>query len=171
MNSNVYIWTDASCSPPHSIAVGGYICLTEGELHQLETIPISCIKAKINSHLTFKDYLSKKSTWTEIKIILDVLSLFSAKNKITLFTDCQTVCDLLKRKEKLEKNHFKSRTGCPLTNAALYQAFFEKINQLQVNIIKLKGHHPSTHQKTVFENIFAILDKECRKKLRSKINF
>ena len=132
---------------------------------------IEDLYTKLDDLVVYRKYISKKSTWSEIKIVIDALNFLHQNlesiQKIEIYTDCQSLCDLLgKRKEKLQKNNFTTRAGWVLHNANLYKELFEITEKFQIQTLKIKGHSSISYRSTLQEKIFAVLDKCSRKKLR-----
>lgn len=168
----IYIFTDASTSPQSGIAVGAFLCLNQQAMDEYAQLNIEKLFTTLSPFIRYKEYESKKSTWSEIKTVIHALydmkenkSIFS---KIEIYTDCQSLCDLLgRRKEKLISNHYLTRTGKVLPNADLYNELFTVAEDYQIQTFKIKGHHSIAKRITLQEKIFSVLDKLSRQKLRS----
>ena len=164
------IFTDAATSPQTSIAVGAFLCIKQSSIESYAQSSPDELYLKLSDIIVYGNYTSKKSTWSEIKTVIDALSNLKKNplQKVELYTDCQSVCDLLnKRKEKLLKNNFITRTGKVLANADLYKELFEVAEQFDIHVFKIKGHSPKSNRVSIEEKIFTVLDKLSRKKLRS----
>ena len=166
------IFTDAATSPQHEIAVGAFFYLEPSHLKEYAECNLDDLVVKLADKIIYKTYPSKKSTWSEIQTVIDALYCVEKKvepgRKIEIYTDCQSLCDLLgRRKEKLKKSHFITRTGKVLQNAALYQALFAIVEKFQIETFKIKGHSSNHLRLTVQEKIFSVLDKLSRRKLRA----
>jgi len=97
------IFTDAATSPQKEIAVGAFLCIKKIDINT---------SSNISKNISYNEYKSKKSTWSEIKTIINALKYtkktYPECTTIHLYTDCQSACDLLgDRKHKLLKNNFK----------------------------------------------------------------
>ncbi len=80
--------------------------------------------------------------------------------------DSKCVTDLLKRRPGLEAKGFLSGSANRLLkNAPLYRKFYKFQDELAFEVIKVKGHSPSSSRDTI-ERIFSFVDKETRKELR-----
>jgi ribonuclease HI len=169
--NTILIFTDAATSSKMNIAVGAFLYLDQNLMQNYAECSIEDLYTKLDELVVYQKYVSKKSTWSEIKIVIDSLN-FLSKNlepiqKVEIYTDCQSLYDLLgKRKEKLQKNNFTTRTGKILQNANLYKELFEIAEKFQIQTFKIKGHSPISYRLTLQEKIFAVLDKLSRKKLR-----
>ena len=172
---SILIFTDASTSSKAMLSVGAFLCLHQQQIEEYTKCSLEDLLIKLSSQLIYKIYKSKKSTWSEIKIAVDALDSIIKKSgsirNVEIYTDCQSLCDLLnKRKEKLERNNFTTKSGSILENAKLYKEFFLLANQFQIKIFKMKGHAPKATRLNVHEKIFTVLDKLSRKKLRFILN-
>lgn len=166
------IFTDAATSAKMNIAVGAFLYLDQKFMQTHADYSIEDLYVKLVNLVVYQKYVSKKSTWSEVKIVIDALNFLHKKlqsiQKVEIYTDCQSLCDLLgKRKEKLQKNNFTTRTGKILQNANLYKELFEIAEKFQIKTLKIKGHSSQAKRFTLQEKIFSILDKLSRKKLRS----
>ena len=167
----ILIFTDAATSSKMNIAVGAFLYMNQKLMQNYAEFSIEDLYTKLEDLIVYRKYASKKSTWSEIKIIIDALN-FLPKNlepmqKVEIYTDCQSFCDLLnKRKEKLQKNNFITRTGKVFQNANLYKELFEITEKFQIQTLKIKGHGSISCRVTLQEKIFSVLDRCSRKKLR-----
>ena len=156
-----FIYTDASYSKLHDIAVIGFAQFTGIDHHTLT--PLSNLK------LHFEVISEKNNIRSEIRGALLGLKSCAKKSNVMLYSDCHAVTKLPQRREKLERQNFISQSnGLTLNNADLYQQFYSLCDQLNVEIHWVKGHSPNKKSDKVQEN-FSYLDKQVRKKLRSKI--
>ena len=164
----IYIFTDAATSPQAEIAVGAFICLDKKSIDLL--FVNQDLESQLTAKISYQQFKSKKSTWSEIQTLLHALKSIHdipAQTKIEIYTDCQTLCDLLgKRKAKLQSNNYLTRSGKPFPHAKLYQELHAIINDYQINIYKIKGHAAQSKRLTWQEQVFAIIDKLSRRKLR-----
>jgi ribonuclease HI len=168
----ILLFTDAATSSKMNIAVGAFLCLDQKLMQNYAECSIKDLYIKLADRIVYQKYVSKKSTWAEIKIVVDALN-FLHKNgesiqKVEIYSDCQSLCDLLgKRKEMILQNNFRTRTGKILENAILYKELFKSAEQFQIQTFKIKGHCQISNRLTLQEKIFAVLDRFSRKKLRS----
>lgn len=172
-----YIFSDASVAPQQEIAVGAYLILTTKEHKSLSLEKKDSLKEKLTQKINYFEFKSKKSTFSEITCFIKILNthfLNSKENiKITLLTDCQSLKDLIeKRQDKLIKNDFKNKKGEDLNNKDLYKKLFLICAGLNLKIIKIKGHSKAEMKENINDEIFSFIDKGARKKLRNlKENF
>lgn len=169
------IFTDAATSSQSGIAIGAFLFLEQHRVNEYAGYSPEALFSKISERIVYKKYFSKKSTWSEIRIVIDALHVLEESVgtdfNVELYTDCQSLCDLLtRRKPKLEQNNFITRSGKVLANAEIYKELFVMANKFHINIVKLKGHTSISHRLTLPEKIFAILDKSSRRELRAIVN-
>lgn len=171
----ILIFIDAATSAKAKIAVGIFLCLAQAYFEHYAKMTPEILPKKLADFVVFKQYISKKSTWSEIKTVIDalyaVMKKYGPGHKIEIFTDCQSLCDLLsRRKEKLIKNNFITKSGIPLQNADLYAELFAIADRFQIMTFKIKGHDSIANRLNLHEKVFAMLDNLSRKKLRSILN-
>jgi ribonuclease HI len=165
MNSTIiYIYTDASYNKAHQLAVLGYAIFFAAENHQEQAITeqnIKCMQLQEQNNIRAE---LRGALWA-----LQSLKDISSKQKIIIFTDCQTLQRLSMRRAKLESTCFKSLSkNNELANADLYREFFKFYDQYHIEIQWVKGHAPKNNL-TFIEQNFAQLDKSVRKNLRQII--
>jgi ribonuclease HI len=153
-NDTLLIFTDAATSPQSSVAVGAFLCFRPQELEAYAEFTQAALFAKVITDIHYKEYKSKKSTWSEIRTVIDALYLIEENyppgQHIEIYTDCQSLCDLVQtRKEKLEKNDFITRTGKVLQHADLYRELFAITGKFHIRIIKIKGHASTANRVTI----------------------
>jgi len=174
MANTISIFTDAATSPQAGVAVGAFLFFDEQDIDRYAECSIEILSAKLSDKVVYTEFESNKSTWAEIKTVVNALDTVLKNSeqgrKIRIYTDCQSLCDLLgRRKEKLEKSNFITRAGKPLQHANLYKELFAIAAQFQIQTFKMKGHHPKSCRLTLQERIFSLLDKLVRQRLRAVI--
>ena len=75
---------------------------------------------------------------------------------------------LLQVRKKLEGNDYKSSKGKLMNNHDLYKLFFEKLDNLNLSFIKVKGHKKNS-LKDEIDEIFNLVDKASRNALREDL--
>ncbi len=163
------LFTDGSLHPKLKIGFGGYLLLP---LDYLNTAAHQIKRTFIENHLKLKKFTNTSSTKLELETIIWALEEtqqnLSNYNpcKLTLFTDSQGVAGLLKRRERLEKTNFISKSsGLPLNHSALYRKFYKLYDSIGFDVVKVEGHSRSSTHDTK-DRIFSYLDKFVRKKTR-----
>lgn len=155
--NKLLLFTDGSVNVQSKVGCGAILLISEDELHD----------CNLKNGVQIKQFENTSSSKLELQTLLWALEkIETTERKIIIHTDSQTIVDLLERRERLEKNDFKSKKNIPLNNGDLYKAFFRKIDSLNCEIVKIKGHQP-TRNKNEIERIFGLVDKASRRALRS----
>lgn len=156
-----YVYCDGSFSPQSKIGVGAVLYLSAEEWGSWSE--------KVGSTILTKVTPSTSIARIELMTAIWALSVPDLPKGIQLFTDCKTIEDLPQRRSKLEGNAFKSRrTGLPLSNADLYEQFFERVDAVQPIITWIKGHAPAS-ERSQHQRVFRSVDKKARAVLREQI--
>lgn len=160
------LFTDSSLNPNNKAGVGACLIVSGSFLDR----PPSDVKAfELAGLLKVKRFEETSSAALEIRTVLWALEeykkIFARMEKLQVYSDSKCVSDLLKRRPGLEaKGFFSGSTNRLLNNAALYRKFYKFHDELAFEVIKVKGHSPSSSRDTI-ERIFSFVDKETRKKL------
>ena len=155
----IKLFTDSSVNPQEKVGFGAYLLLKENN------ISFEDMKKDIKT----KRFEDTSSTKLELQTLLWSLEEINDKDVIIeIYTDCQNIIGLQDRRERLEKNNFHSSAGKLMNNHDLYKEFFEKLDELNLTFIKVKGHK-KTSLKDEIDNIFNLVDKASRNALREDI--
>lgn len=155
----IKLFCDGSCNPQEKIGYGAYLLIED------DNIDLISLKSKIIS----KKFENTSSSKLEIETLLWALNDIDIKDCIIeVYTDCQNIIGLENRREKLEKNNFQTSFGKLIGNYELYKEFFEKLDELNLSFIKVKGHK-KTSLKDELDTIFNLVDKASRKALRENM--
>jgi ribonuclease HI len=85
---------------------------------------------------------------------------------LRIYTDCEAIVGLPRRRADLEQNEFLSRrSGKPLSNADLYQELYRRFDTLKPEILWVKGHSSSKAQ-DIIQTRFSMVDRAARYHLR-----
>lgn len=161
MADTFYIYTDASFSKEHGIAVIGYTSFVNSREHETtlaseKSVFLSEIKESNNIR-------------AEIQAVLAAIDSCAVGSSIVLFTDCMGIKNLSSRRRKLESQNFISRTkNKKLTNADLYQRFFSLCDSHNLDLRWVKGHSSDTSSRV--QKNFSFLDKQVRRFLRKRVS-
>lgn len=159
MNNSVKLFCDGSVNPQKKIGFGAYFILRDEE-------NIESAKKRIN----LKKFENTSSTKLELEVLLWALEDEKLNDKkVVVYTDCQNILGLNSRKEKLEKNNYKSNTGKLIKNLELYKKFYNLMDILDCSFEKVQGHK-KTSLKSSIDKLFNLVDKASRKALREYIN-
>ena len=154
----IKLFTDGSVHPQSKIGVAAYLTLVNKE-ENLEYLA---------SQVQTKAFFDTSSTKLELQGLLWALkNLPKGTKNVTVYTDCQNIITLLDRREKLEYNDFKNKQGKFLNNHELYRLFYEQLDKLHCQFIKIKGHKQQK-LKDNMDKIFTLVDKKARNTLRNE---
>jgi len=152
----IYLFTDGSVNPQSGIGFGAYLLLEKKEFFCDE----------LEKKIKIKKFDTTSSTKLELETLLWALNDVSLKNfKIIVYTDCQNIIGLKERRDRFEKNNYMTSKGSVIKNYELYKDFFKRLDILNCEFIKLKGHKKSSVQNEIDE-IFSLVDRATRKALR-----
>ncbi|MFW0702190.1 ribonuclease HI [Aliarcobacter butzleri] len=152
----IKLFVDSSVNPQAKVGFGAF-------LEVFDDLSIDNLKKNIKIK-RFDDTSSIKLELQSLLWALDEIEILT-DTKIEIYTDCQNIVGLQNRKEKLEANDYKSSTGKTINNYELYKLFFEKIEKLNIDFIKIKGHKKNS-LKDELDTIFNLVDKASRSALR-----
>ena len=152
----IKLFVDSSVNPQEKVGFGAF-------LEVFDDLSIDNLKKNIKIK-RFDDTSSTKLELQSLLWALDEIEILT-DTKIEVYTDCQNIVGLQNRKEKLEANDYKSSTGKTINNYELYKLFFEKIEKLNIDFIKIKGHKKNS-LKDELDTIFNLVDKASRSALR-----
>jgi len=165
------IFTDASANPKSRLGVGAFLMLP------FESIDFGLERNHRNEfakQIKFRKFENVSSTRLEIETSIWAIKYFDAieeysGKRFILFTDSQCVAGLQARRERLENNNFIARSSNKeLNNAELYIEIYKLLDNLNFEIVKLKGHVKSSLLDAK-HSIFSIVDREVRSYLKSWI--
>ncbi|QKF77089.1 ribonuclease HI [Arcobacter defluvii] len=156
---NIKLFTDSSVNPQEKIGFGSFLIIED------ENLSFENLRKTIKT----KKFENTSSTKLELQTLLWALDEIKNKNSlIEIYTDCQNIINLKDRREKLEKNEYKSSKDKLINNHELYKLFFEKSDKLDLVFIKVKGHKKNS-LKDEIDTIFNLVDKASRNALRNQI--
>ncbi|WP_419677555.1 ribonuclease HI [Aliarcobacter lanthieri] len=157
----IKIFIDSSVNPQQKIGFGAFLEVSDDDLLIDDLKKIIKIKKFDDTSSTKLELQTLLWTLDEIGIITD--------NTIEVYTDCQNIIGLQSRREKFELNDYKTSTGKTINNHELYKLFFQKIDKLNIDFIKVKGHKKNS-LKDEIDTIFNLVDKASRNALRENIS-
>ena len=162
-----HLYTDASFNRESQIAVSGYLLFKNSQDHDAGINDQSIIQT-----VSFQETTNIRAEIRGMLNALVKLEEFQAKDpkgEIKIYTDCQTITHLLSRRKNLEASGFISnRKQEVLPNADLYKKFFTLYDQVNPEIMWVKGHSAYQGNNLIREN-FRYIDKLVRKKLRMSL--
>lgn len=150
------IFTDGSVHVQSKVGYGAVLTISEDEL----------ANDNLREHVQTKRFENTSSTKLELQTLLWALNeITDVENTICIYTDSQNIVELVKRRQRLEQNEFCSKKGVLLHNHELYKEFYQLIDTLHCEILKVQGHKPSRNRSKI-EQVFTLVDKFSRKALR-----
>lgn len=160
VKKDINIFCDGSVDPKNKIGFAAYFILEAKEFSFEE----------IKKNVKIKKFENTSSTKLELEALLWALKDESIINKeLIIYTDCQNILSLEKRRKRLEDNDFKTSSGKDIKNAYLYKGFYKLSDELTFRLKKVKGHKKSS-QKNEIDKLFNIVDKASRRALRNYNN-
>ena len=157
----IKLFTDSSVNPQEKVGFGAYLLLKNKDISFEE----------MKKDIKTKRFEDTSSTKLELQTLLWSLEEINDKDVIIeIYTDCQNIIGLQDRRERLEKNNFHSSAGKLMNNHDLYKKFYEKLDELNLTFIKVKGHKKNS-LKDEIDTIFNLIDKASRSALRENIAY
>lgn len=154
--TTINLFIDVSVNPQIKVGYGAFLVIKEKK---------PCIET-LKGMVKVRKFDDTSSTKLEIQTLLWALNTIQAPGeRITVFTDSQNIVGLTARRNRFEQNEYRSRNNQHINLYLLYQSFFDLIDHLECNFIKVKGHKRS-HQKNEMDQYFSLVDKASRKALR-----
>jgi ribonuclease HI len=148
--------TDGSVNAQSNIGYGAYLAFSEPEL-SLDSL---------RTRVKVRRFEHTSSTKLELQTLLWALSDIQALGrKVIVYTDSQNITGLQGRRDRFEQNDYRSKKNIRLNNYELYQEFYRMIDQLDCELVKVRGHHVS-NQKDDIERLFTLVDRASRNALR-----
>lgn len=157
--TELLLFTDGSVNTQLSIGYGAYLAVTD----------LTLLLDTHQSNVMTRRFEPTSSTKLELQTLLWALGeVTELAIRVIVHTDSQNIMGLLTRRDRLEKNDFRSKRGRRLNNYELYQEFYLMIDQLDCEFVKVQGHKASIH-KNVADEFFTIVDRASRYALRREI--
>ena len=162
--SSFALFTDGSFDPTTKTGMGALLFAPASLL----TAPLENLDHhSLNNSIKFRKFFDTSSTQLELKTALWAIEEFSnhSNRPLTLYTDSQGVAGLLERRKRLESTEFISKKSQrELNNAALYRQFYGFHDEIQFQVIKVRGHLRKSDHNTA-QRIFSMVDQGARKAL------
>jgi len=150
------LFTDGSVNTQSNIGYGAYLAVSERGL----SLDLLRTRVKVRR---FED---TSSTKLELQTLLWALSDIQAMgSKVIVYTDSQNIMGLQGRRDWFEQNDYRSKKNKRLNNYELYQEFYRMIDQLDCELVKVRGHQVS-NQKDDIGRLFTLVDRASRNALR-----
>lgn len=153
------LFTDGSVNTKSNIGYGAYLVVSDSDLSLDE----------LRTQVKVQRFEQTSSTKLELQALLWALKDIQTSGcKVIIYTDSQNIIGLPQRRERLEQNDYRSNKGNRLNNFELYQEFYQLIDQLDCQLMKVHGHQPAK-QKNAIDLLFTLVDRASRKALREDI--
>ena len=152
------LFTDGSVEVKSGIGFGAYVVVPD----------INESMDNIAHRIQVKRFDSTSSTRLELQTLLWALGEIRC-SEVQVYTDSQNIPGLLKRRERLEKNDYCTKSGKLHQHWELYRDFFAWVDSMDIKVIKISGHSPRG-KKTKLNEIFSLVDKACRNALRTRLS-
>ncbi|MEQ9405603.1 MAG: RNase H family protein [Cyclobacteriaceae bacterium] len=154
--NKLLLFTDGSVDPQLKIGYGAYLAVKENELST----------DSAGARVKVKKFEDTSSARLELQTLIWALAdLKAAGSKVVIYTDSQNIIELPQRRYRLEQNDYRSAKNKLLNNHELYREFYERMDQLEYELIKVKGHLP-LGQKDDIDRLFMHVDRASRKALK-----
>lgn len=150
------LFTDGSVNADSGIGYGAYLAVS-GDGLSLGALR-EAVKVRRFEHTS--------STKLELQTLLWALSDIQALNtRVIVYTDSQNIMGLQRRRDRFERNDYRSKKNRRLNNYELYQEFYRLTDQFDCEFIKVRGHQTS-NQKDDIDTLFTFVDRASRNALR-----
>ncbi len=148
--------TDGSVNTLSNIGYGAYLVVSERGL-SLDSL---------RTRVKVRRFENTSSTKLELQTLLWALSDIQALgSKVIVYTDSQNIMGLQGRRDRFEQNDYRSKENKRLKNYELYREFYRMIDQLDCELVKVRGHQVS-NQKDDIDRLFTLVDRASRNALR-----
>jgi len=152
------LFVDGSVNPQSNIGYGAYLVVSERGL----------APEALRTRVKVRRFEHTSSTKLELQTLLWALGDIQATGlRVIVYTDSQNILGLQERRGRLEQNDYRSKNNKRLKHYKLYQAFYSMIDQLDCELVKVRGHQVAD-QKDDIDRLFTLVDKASRKALRGK---
>jgi ribonuclease HI len=148
--------TDGSVNTQSNIGYGAYLVVSERGL-SLDSL---------RTRVKVRRFENTSSTKLELQTLLWALSDIQALgSKVIVYTDSQNIMGLQGRRDRFEQNDYRSKKNRRLNNYELYQEFYRITDQLDCELVQVRGHQVS-NQKDDIDRLFTLVDRASRNALR-----
>ena len=157
---HVMLFTDGSVDPESGNGYGAFLAVEDSgqSVESLEPLVRVVVFDRTSS------------TRLELQVLLHALGeLQGFDGRITAHTDSQNIVGLIDRRARLEDSGYTSGRGKLLNNHDLYREFFKRIDELDCEFVKVRGHRASG-EKDDIERVFTLVDRASRRALRGAMS-
>ena len=152
------LFTDGSVDPQSKIGYGAYLALFE------DGISLDLLKSRVK----LQRFEQTSSTKLELQTLLWALGDSKIQGRrVVVYTDSQNIMGLPGRRDRLEQSGYQSKKNKLIHNHELYQTFYHRMDQLEIQFVKVQGHKRSI-QKDEVDQLFTLVDRATRNALRKE---
>ena len=152
------LFTDGSVDPQSNIGYGAYLMVADNGLS------LDFLRCRVK----LRRFEHTSSTKLELQTLLWAMGDAEILGRrIRVYTDSQNIVGLMGRRDRLEKNGFRSKKNDLIRHHALYQEFYRRMDLVDCKFIKVRGHRAS-HQKDEIDRLFTLVDRASRNALRKE---
>ena len=158
MANELYLFSDGSVNTSTNVGFGAWLIVNQDEL----------LAAGLKPEINIKRFENSSSVKLELETLLSAFSNIQGfEGKITVYTDSQNIIGLPGRRSRLEKNNYYTKSGRRIHNFELYQQFYQYLDEMNCEFIKIKGHKKSGLKNNI-DRLFTLVDRASRNALRSE---
>ena len=155
------MFTDGSVHTDLGIGYGAYLIVKNLDIKNLE---------QSKDSIKLQRFDSTSSTKLELETLLWAISkvkpqLKKPNNQLKIYTDSQNIVGLPGRRKVLQQKDYYSKNNKRLANYLLYKEFYEISDQLNIELIKVKGHKAVNRQSDA-DRHFALVDRAARRAMK-----
>jgi ribonuclease HI len=160
MKTQLHLFTDGSVNTQSKIGFGASLCI--------EKLTLS--PSSLNERVQVKRFEETSSTKLELQTLIWAVEaligrLDSQEIELTVYTDSQNIISLPERRRRLESDNYISRNNKQLPDQELYREFYNLLDTIFIDLVKVKGHQP-TSQRDSTSQLFKLVDQASRRALR-----
>lgn len=157
---HLQVFTDGSVNTHSKVGYGAYLVVSD------LSVPIDSLKDMVK----LKRFEQTSSTKLELQTLLwalnETIALAEGRDiTLTIYTDCQNIIGLPRRRARLEQSNYLSSKGKQLNNHELYKEFYRLTSSIKYELIKVIGHQAS-NKKDKIDRLFGLVDRASRRALR-----
>lgn len=150
------LFTDGSVDNQSGIGYGAHLVVVKEN---------SLLSAQYQN-VKVKKFSETSSARLELQTLLWALNnIQPGVDQVMIYTDSQNIVSLMRRRQSLEKNDYRTGDNKQLQNKQLYQEFYSLNDRLSCKFVKVRGHVKSNQRDNV-DRLFALVDRASRRALR-----
>lgn len=155
-SGQILLLTDGSVDTISKTGYGAYLIIDD----------ILDYNKAVHQNVITKRFENTSSSKLELQTLLWALTeIVIDFDHLIICTDSQNIINLPGRRARLEKNQYLSAKNKLLANHKLYMQFYQLMDKMKFQLIKIKGHQPSS-LKNETDQLFSLVDKAARKALK-----